>query len=65
MNFPKEVMSVAELKNMGFGPEWLRDVAAKEGYPLAIRLTPGRPKSKILIDTRELSNYLKKVNAYT
>lgn len=55
MNYPKPLMRMSELKEMGFPEEFLREAYAKGG--IAHRLSPDKYNSPIMFDTEELEKY--------
>lgn len=58
MEFPKPLMTIKELGELGFSEKLMREIALKQGYPLAIREKASRT-SAIKIDTAELTKYLR------
>ena len=57
MEFPKQLMTIAELVPLGFSEYELRTIAQVAGYPVAIRMSATAP---IKFDTAELQKYLEK-----
>lgn len=60
MNYPKQVMTIKELKAMGFPESWLREVYRNRHQKVAWKMGgEDKPKSTILFDTEELEKYRK------
>lgn len=62
MNYPKQVMTISELKKMGFPDEWLRNIyrsrSINRDHNIAWKMGgEDKPKSTILFDTEELEKY--------
>lgn len=61
MTYPKAVMSIKELVEMGFDDEWLRKIyrsrSINRDYKVAWKLSPDKPKSTIQFDTEALEKY--------
>ena len=56
MNFPKPVMTIAELRQMGFGKSQLLDMCHDPKQTFAVRSRDG---GKWYIDTEEFSKYFR------
>lgn len=61
MTFEKPLMTVTELERMGFSRKLLLEIAAKQGFPIAIRENLGKTAA-IKFDTEELYSYLKRTS---
>ena len=61
MEFPKQLMTITELEQMGFSERQLRQIAGTVGYPVAIREGFGKT-APIKFDTEELHAYLKRTS---
>lgn len=59
MIYPKAYMTIKELSALGLSAGNLRDIAAKEGFPLVIRES-NKKTSPIKFDTDELNKYFKR-----
>ena len=60
MNYPKKVMTIKELRAMGYPDEWLREIYRSRNQKIAWKMGgENRPKSTILFDTEELEKYRK------
>lgn len=53
MKYPKQIMTITELVNMGFSRTWLYQMARAEGSERYIIRTPG----KIFFDTERFEKY--------
>lgn len=61
MNYPKQVMTIKELTEMGFHDDWLRMVFRMRDQTIAWKKNPKKEKSTILFSTEELEKYRKAV----
>ena len=63
MNYPKQVMTITELKKMGYPDEWLRNIyrsrAINRDYSIAWKMDESKNNSPILFDTEQLEKYRK------
>ena len=63
MNYPKAVMSIKELKGMGFPEEYLRTIyrsrVINRDHSIAWKMGSGGRTSTILFDTEALEKYRK------
>ena len=59
MNYPKPVMSVTELKKMGFAEQWLMYVFRMQGNKAIAWKSSPQANSKILFDTEALEKFRK------
>ena len=62
MKYAKQVMTITELKKMGFPDEWLRSIyrsrTINRNHRIAWKMGgEDKPKSTILFDTEELEKY--------
>lgn len=51
MEYPKEIMTIPELKKMGFTRTYLDRAFRSNSNDFATRVTPGKSKSPIMFDT--------------
>lgn len=56
MEYPKKVMNIKELVELGFPDEYLRTIFRRRNQKIAWKMSPGR-NSTILFDTDELEKY--------
>lgn len=61
MIFPKNFMTISELKQLGLSEETLRHLYHSVGYPLAFKETPAI-KCPIKFNTKLLEKHLKRLN---
>ena len=64
MKYPKAIMSIPELKNMGYPDEWLRTIyrsrSINRDHSIAWKMGgEDKPHSTILFDTEALEKYRK------
>lgn len=59
MKYPKQVMTIKELKDMGFPEEWLRNIYRSRHQIIAWKMDESKLTSTILFDTEELEKYRK------
>lgn len=63
MTYPKAVMTIKELVEMGYQDEWLRKIyrsrSINRDHSIAWKLSPDKPKSTIQFDTEALEKYRK------
>lgn len=59
MNYPKQVMTITELKKMGFPEDWLRAIYRSRHQTIAWKMNADKSNSLILFDTEELEKYRK------
>lgn len=59
MQYPKQVMKKAELKEMGFAEEYLMYVYRKNNKAIAWKMNPTKINSPILYDTEEFEKFRK------
>ena len=60
MNYPKQVMTIKELRAMGYPDEWLREIYRSRNQKIAWKMGgENRPNSTIIFDTEELEKYRK------
>ena len=60
MKYPKQVMSITELKKMGYPEEWLISIYRNRHQDIAWKIGGEEKRnSKILFDTEELEKYRK------
>ena len=59
MTYPKQVMSIKELKAMGYPEEFLLGIYRSRNQKIAWKIGTGGRTSKILFDTEELEKYRK------
>ena len=58
MNYPKKVMTIKELKVLGYPEEWLRAIYRSRHQKIAWKMGgEDKSKSTILFDTDELEKY--------
>ena len=58
MQYPKPVMKISELQEMGFTKDWLMFVFRQRNQTIAWKITPAK-NSAILFDTEALEKYRK------
>lgn len=61
MNYPKPIMTIGELTEMGFSEKMLRKVFTSKGYPYAFKET-GTRTCPIKFNTELLDKYLSQIN---
>ena len=59
MKYPKQVMTISELKKMGFPEEWLRNICRDRHQNIAWQMDKSKPNSPFVFDTEELEKYRK------
>lgn len=59
MTYEKQVMTITELKKMGFPEEWLRGIYRSRHQTIAWKMNADKNNSPILFDTEELEKYRK------
>lgn len=59
MNYPKQVMTVKELRGMGFPKEFLLEIYRSRNQKIAWKTGTGGRTSTILFDTEELEKFRK------
>lgn len=59
MKYPKQVMTIAELKKMGFSKGWLRKICRDRDQEIAWQKDKSKPNSPFLFSTEELEKYRK------
>lgn len=59
MKYAKQVMTITELKAMGYPEEWLREIYRNRHQTIAWKMNPNKKNSPILFDTEELEKYRK------
>lgn len=59
MNYPKQVMTVKELREMGFPKEFLLEIYRSRNQKIAWKTGTGGRTSTILFDTEELEKFRK------
>lgn len=59
MKYEKAVMTITELKKMGFPEEWLRSIYRNRHQTIAWKMDASKKNSPILFDTEELEKYRK------
>lgn len=58
MKYPKQVMTIKELRAMGYPDEWLREIYRKRNQKIAWKMGgEDKRNSTILFDTEELEKY--------
>lgn len=57
MNYPKKVMTITELRAMGFPDEYLRSIYRDRHQIIAWKQDESKRNSTILFDTEELEKY--------
>lgn len=58
MKYPKQVMTIKELRGMGYPDEWLREIYRNRHQKIAWKMGGEDKKtSTILFDTEELEKY--------
>lgn len=57
MKYPKQVMTITELREMGYPDEWLRSIYRNRHQKIAWKMDESKPKSTILFDTEELEKF--------
>lgn len=63
MKYPKQVMTIKELVDMGYPKEWLMEIyrnrAINRDHAIAWKMNPQKEKSTILFDTEAFEKYRK------
>lgn len=59
MNYPKQVMTVKELREMGFPKEFLLEIYRSRNQKIAWKTGTGGRTSTILFDTEKLEKFRK------
>lgn len=59
MKYPKQVMTVKELREMGYPKEYLLDIYRSRNQKIAWKTGTGGRTSTILFDTEELEKFRK------
>lgn len=57
MKYPKKVMTITELKEMGYPEEWLRTIYRSRHQKIAWKMDESKRNSPILFDTEELEKF--------
>ena len=59
MNYPKQVMTITELRKMGYPKEWLLSIYRSRHQDIAWKMDESKSNSPILFDTEALEKYRK------
>ena len=59
MKYPKQFMTIKELKQMGLPEKWLRGIARNRHQNIAWKIGTGGRTSSFMFDTEELEKYRK------
>lgn len=60
MEYPKKIMRVSELMEMGFSKKYLNSAYRSRGNNFATKLNPAKSNSPIIFDTEGFENWRKK-----
>ena len=60
MEFPKQVMTVSELKKLGFKESYLAELTRKKDQDFCWKMNSTKTNSPFLFDTTRLQKYLDK-----
>ena len=60
MEFPKQIMKISELKNMGFPIPLLMEAYRDPKQNFATKIDPAKPNSKIIFDTVGFDKWIAK-----
>lgn len=58
MTYPKQIMTIKELQELGFSKEYLKSLYRRKGQTFAWKMDPLRQSSTILFDTEKLEKYI-------